>query len=156
MNIENDRQRFLLEELHEYEKNTEMSRQERDALHRWVMDGNSVHENTALAEDGHGNYLDFLDVYREEMEISDKLASLDSEEQEEYIASLQGQDTMKSLRRKFDELFYKAGVYEKVLMKHHLLDEAVELMEEGRRISAEFQASIQDMELPELEGGSLW
>ena len=143
MNIENDRQRFLLEELHEYEKNTEMSR-------------NSVHENTALAEDGHGNYLDFLDVYREEMEISDKLASLDSEEQEEYIASLQGQDTMKSLRRKFDELFYKAGVYEKVLMKHHLLDEAVELMEEGRRISAEFQASIQDMELPELEGGSLW
>lgn len=41
-------------------------------------------------------------------------------------------------------------------MKHHLLDEAVELMEEGRRISAEFQNSIQDMELPELEGGSLW
>ena len=156
MNIENDRQRFLLEELHEYEKNTEMSRQERDALHRWVMDGNSVHENTALAEDGYGNYLDFLDVYREEMEISDKLASMNSEDQEEYIASLQGQDTLKSLRRKFDELFYKAGVYEKVLMKHHLLDEAVELMEEGRRISAEFQNSIQDMELPELEGGSLW
>ena len=69
MNLISDRQRFLQDELNTYEKTTQMNETERSALHEWVAAGNSVHENTCNAEDGHGNYIDFLDVYREEQDI---------------------------------------------------------------------------------------
>ena len=153
MNIENERQQFLLEELHEYEKHTEMSNDERKALHKWVMDGNIVHENSSLAEDGHGNYIDFIDVYRYEQEISERLSEMDEEDRTEYIAALQGEDTLKSLRGKYEELLYRAEVYERVLMRHHLIDEASRLMDEGRRISEEFAKSVSADGLPMLEGG---
>ena len=88
MNLTSDRQRFLQDELNTYEKTTQMNETERNALHEWVAAGNSVHENTCNAEDGHGNYIDFLDVYREEQDIRDTLSALSDEEKEEYLAEL--------------------------------------------------------------------
>lgn len=131
MNLTSDRQRFLQDELNTYEKTTQMNETERNALHEWVAAGNSVHENTCNAEDGHGNYIDFLDVYREEQDIRDTLSSMNAEEQEEYLAELRGEYTIKSLKKRLYELLYKTDVYENVLQRHNLIEEAETLIEEG-------------------------
>ncbi|MCR4924639.1 MAG: hypothetical protein K5931_11580, partial [Lachnospiraceae bacterium] len=91
-----DIQRFLEEELNEYEKNTQMNENERKALREWVASGNSVHDNGSLVRDEHGNLMDFLDVYREEEEIRITLDTLTGEEREEYLAELRGEDTINS------------------------------------------------------------
>ena len=153
MNLTSDRQRFLQDELNTYEKTTQMTETERNALHEWVAAGNSVHENTCNAEDGHGNYMDFLDIYREEQDIRDTLSSMNTEEQEEYLAKLRGEDTIKSLKKRLDELLYKTDVYEKVLKKYDLVEEAEALIEEGRALSKAFDewAEAEMGKLPEGE-----
>ena len=153
MNLTSDRQRFLQDELNTYEKTTQMNETERNALHEWVAAGNSVHENTCNAEDGHGNYIDFLDVYREEQDIRDTLSALSDEEKEEYLAELRGEDTIKSLKKRLDELLYKTDVYEKVLQRHNLIEEAKTLMEEGYALSRAFDewAKAEMGKLPEGE-----
>ena len=130
-----------------------MTETERNALHEWVAAGNSVHENTCNAEDGHGNYMDFLDIYREEQDIRDTLSSMNTEEQEEYLAKLRGEDTIKSLKKRLDELLYKTDVYEKVLKKYDLVEEAEALIEEGRALSKAFDewAEAEMGKLPEGE-----
>lgn len=144
-----NRQRFLQEELNEYENHTPMNAEERKALHEWVAEGHSVHENTSMAEDGHGNSVDFIDVYREEQEIRDTLSTVTSEEQEEYLAELRGEVTLKSLQKQFDELWYKASVYVYVLRKHGLMKEAEDMIEEGKARSKAFDEAI-------TEGGFEW
>ncbi|MBR1855931.1 MAG: hypothetical protein IJ803_02520 [Oribacterium sp.] len=156
MNIIGNKQLFLQKELEEYENNTPMNDEERRALHEWVGQGYSVHENDCLAEDGHGNYLDFLDVYREEESIRETLSTLNEEEQEEFIAQLQGRDTIKSLRKRCDELHYKSEVYEKVLRRHHLMDEAENLIEEGRAMSRAFEEAMAKESCLTMEGGLPW
>lgn len=84
MDILRERQHFLEEELEEYEKITPMTDDEREALHWWVDKGHSVHENWSLACWEGGAPIDFLDVYREEMEEKALLDAMTEEEQEEY------------------------------------------------------------------------
>ncbi len=72
-------------ELEEYIKHIDMTDEEIIALKEWVSKGNSVHENPCDAEDGHGNYLDFIDVYRDEKEIEDTLESMSEREREAFI-----------------------------------------------------------------------
>lgn len=151
MDLTNDRQRILEDELKLYEQNTEMNEEERKAIHEWVAAGYSVHENVCDAEDGHGHYLDFLDVYRENQYIEEKLSTMNDEEREEYLAELRGEDTINSLRKKFYEVSYKADVYESVLMRHHLMEEAEALIERGKAMSREFDewAEAERAKMPE-------
>ena len=154
MNLASDRQRFLQDELNTYEKTTQMTETERNALHEWVAAGNSVHENTCNAEDGHGNYIDFLDIYREEQDIRDTLSSMNAEEQEEYLAELRGEYTIKSLKKRLYELLYKTDVYENVLQRHNLIEEAETLIEEGYARARAFDEWY-EAEMGKVSGGEL-
>lgn len=78
-------QKLLNIELEEYIKVVAMTDEEKAALQDWVSEGHSIHENTCGAEDGHGNYLDFLDVYRYEKEIEDTLEGMTDKEKEAFI-----------------------------------------------------------------------
>lgn len=119
----------LWEELLEYESHTQMTEQERQALHAWVYDGNSVHENGSMGTDEAGRLLAFLDVYRYEKEIRDTLEKLDVESRENYLARLRGEDTIDNLREDLQELHLRMDAFERVLRKHGLLQEALDLME---------------------------
>lgn len=72
-------------ELEEYIKTVAMTDEEIGVLREWVSKGHSVHENPCDAEDGHGNYLDFLDVYRDEKEIENTLDGMTEREKEAFI-----------------------------------------------------------------------
>ncbi len=72
-------------ELEEYIKTVAMTDEEIGVLREWVSKGYSVHENPCDAEDGHGNYLDFLDVYRDEKEIENTLDGMTEREKEAFI-----------------------------------------------------------------------
>lgn len=78
-------QELLNIELEEYIKVVAMTDEEKATLQDWVSEGHSIHENTCGAEDGHGNYLDFLDVYRYEKEIEDTLEGMTDKEKEAFI-----------------------------------------------------------------------
>lgn len=88
----NEKLEMLLKELNEYEEVTEMTDEERMALHQWVYEGNSVHENRAMSYQENGNPSDFLDVYRYESEILKKLDKMTPKERDSYISKLQGTD----------------------------------------------------------------
>lgn len=115
---------FLWNELIEYEKNTEMTDEERKVLREWVLDGNSVHSNGSMAYTGNGVPSDFLDVYRYEEEIRSELEQLSPREQENYLARLQGTDTMDNLREDLNELIVKFRIYEQILRVNGLLEAA--------------------------------
>lgn len=156
MNLTSDRQRFLQDELNEYEKSTQMNEAERKALHEWVAAGNSVHENSCNAEDGHGNYIDFLDIYRKEQDICETLSTMRGEEKEEYLVELKGEETIKSLKRQLHELLYKSDVYEKVLRRHNLIEEAEALMKEGYALSIAFDEWFETQMSKLAEGELSW
>ena len=92
MKICKEKRRFLRQELKEYEKTTPMSEDERKALHEWVADGNSVHENVAMASYEGGRPMDFLDVYREEEELRRAVAGMSYEEESRYLLEEYGID----------------------------------------------------------------
>ena len=85
--------------------------------------------------------------------IRDTLSILSDEDKEEYLAELRGEDTIKSLKKRLDELLYKTDVYEKVLQRHNLIEEAKTLMEEGHALSRAFDewAEAEMGKLPEGE-----
>ena len=85
MDILKERQQFLKKELEEYVDITPMTGDEREALHWWVNKGHSVHENWSLACRDGGAPLDFLDVYRDEMEEQVKLSAMSEEERKIYL-----------------------------------------------------------------------
>ena len=85
MNINKEKERSLQRELKEYEKVTPMTEEERIALHEWVRDGNSIHENGSMVCCEGGRPVDFLDVYREEAELRRKLSSMTEEERKRYL-----------------------------------------------------------------------
>lgn len=117
-----------LEELRKYEEITEMTVEERTALREWVAEGNSVHENGSMGCHENGRPMDFLDVYRYEEEIRKELKKLTPKEQENYIARLQGRDTVDTLREDMTELLFKMEAYRRILQKHGLLSESETLM----------------------------
>lgn len=122
--ISKEKSAYLWKELAEYEKNTKMTDEERSALQEWVLDGNSVHDNSSMACTESGGPCGFLDVYRHEEEIRRDLEKLSPGEQENYLARLRGEDTIDNLREDFNELFFKAEIYEEILRSHGLLDKA--------------------------------
>jgi phosphoenolpyruvate carboxylase len=117
MNTVNEKQYpHLIEELVEYEKNTHMTESERRALHKWVANGHSVHQNGFLRIDDCGIPLDFLDVYRYEKEIERDLKGLDSYEKKRGRVAL-SEEIIQKLQAQVD-------VYEKILCKYDLMNEA--------------------------------
>lgn len=128
---------FLWDELTEYEKRTKMTAEERNALHEWVLDGNSVHENSSMAYTDSGIPCDFLEVYRYEEGIRKELETLSPREKENYLARLHGGDTFDTLKEDFHELFFKAEIYERVLRSHGLLDEAMLRIKQAKEKSQE-------------------
>lgn len=120
---------FLLEELREYEKTTDMTAEERAALHKWVSEGNSVHENGSMGCYENGSPMDFLDDYRYQEEIWKDLEQLAPAERENYIARLRGVDTVETLQEDLSMLSVKAEAYRRVLKKHGWLAEAEALMD---------------------------
>lgn len=119
----------LWEELLEYENHTQMTEQERQALHEWVHDGNSVYENGSMGTDEAGRPLALLDVYRYEKEIRDTLEKLDPKSRENYLARLRGEDTIDNLREDLQELNLRMDAFERILRKYDLLQEALDLMD---------------------------
>lgn len=119
---------FLREELREYEEITGMTAEERTALREWVAEGNSVHENGSMGWHENGEPLDFLNVYRHEEEIRKDLEKLTPKERENYIARLQGRDTVETLQEDMSELTFKTEAYRRILQSHGLLSEAEALM----------------------------
>jgi hypothetical protein len=85
MDINEERLLYLKEELEEYEKVTPMTDDERKALHEWVADGHSVHENGSLGVWDGGAPIDFLDVYRWEQEETEMFNALSEDEKIEFL-----------------------------------------------------------------------
>lgn len=141
MNTDKERQRLLMQELKAYEKSTPMNDEERSALRDWVREGNSVHENPSDARCENGRPMDFLDVYREDAEIADALASMTYEEGSAYLLREYGIDRddkpVPRVKPGYDELLKKANrlfriclLYRDVLESNDLLEEAGEYVAE--------------------------
>lgn len=159
--VDKENAAHLWDELMKYETITEMTDDERAALRKWVLDGNSVHDNGSMAYTECGVPCDFLDVYRYEKEIRSNLVKLSPREQENYLARLRGEDTIDNLREDLNKLFFKAGIYEQVLREHHLLEEAnlrINAAEDKRlRLEQQFKEwrlANPNEELPFDEGGA--
>ena len=142
MKMKNTRQELLLQELREYEAKASLSKDERDALREWVKNGNSIHENPCMAEDGHGRYLDFIDVYRTNAELGNILDSLTEKERENYLARLQRVATIDDLRDDLMKMTFRMNCYEDVLRNYGLLDKALEYCDS--RMAQESQTSVFD------------
>lgn len=133
MKINIEKQRFLEQELKEYEKITPMTESERLALREWVSNGKSVHENGSFASYEGGRPADFLDVYREEEEIRTALASMSYEAGSRYLLEEYGVDrdphpeeelTYEELSKKAQEHYKVAMLYSMFLLSHGLMEEA--------------------------------
>ena len=85
MNINKEKKKLLRQELKEYEKITPMTPEEKEVLHQWVNEGNSVHENDCMAFYDGGRPMDFLDVYREYEELRKATAGMTFEEETRYL-----------------------------------------------------------------------
>jgi len=140
MKIDKERKRILKQELKEYEKVTPMTEEERFALHEWVKQGNSVHENGSMAFYEGGRPMDFLDVYREEEEIRQALATMTYEEGSKYLLKEYGIDrdgvmtpkppAYEELRKKANRLYRTCFLYWEFLVANDLRDEAYEYVRE--------------------------
>ena len=115
---------FLKKELKEYEKETPMTEKERKLLHEWVNEGHSVHANESYAVYEGGIPIDFLDVYREEEEIRQKLDSLSGEERERYLCDLRGEPYLPDLLAEIYAMRNKLAAYKRTLEDHGLLKTA--------------------------------
>ncbi len=140
MKTDNKKKRFLTQELKAYEKITPMTKDERAILHEWVRTGHSVHENDAMAVYEGGRPLDFLDVYREEGEIRQALASMTYAEGSKYLLEEYGIDrdgvmtpkppTYEELAKRARRLYRTCFLYWEFLIANDLRDEANEYVRE--------------------------
>ena len=142
------KQIFPEKELIEYEKVTTMTAEEQAALRTWVAEGNSVHENASMGVDETGEPLDFLEVYRMEEEIRQDLEKLSPTEKDKYIARLKGEYTVEILLEDIQALHFKLNSYERILKKHHLLDEAENLMDDWKNQAVVLPEIADNAELP--------
>jgi len=148
--ISKEKAAFLRKELKEYEKVTEMTEVERLALHEWVADGNSVHENRSMACNEGGGPSDFLDDYRYEEEIRQDLEQLTPKEQENYLARIRGEETIDNLREDLRELSFKANIYYRVLRKYGLIQETEKLLQETKEKSRALSECLATQPVDEL------
>lgn len=140
----------LMDEFYRYESDNQLTKDERKALLEWVKEGNSVHDNPSLAEDGHGSYLDFIDVYRYEEEIRKKLDALPEHDRENYLARLRGEDTIDNLREDLSQAYFKLQIYEKVIKKHHLEAEVNLYINEANAESERISELLKTLSYEEL------
>ena len=146
--ITDERKAFLFEELRLYEAMTDMTEEERSALHEWVSAGYSVYENQSLGCNEKGDPIEYLEDYRYQEEIRKEMEGLSPAEREKYIARLQGIDTIETLREDLDALWTKAHAYEQILIRYGLLQEAKDLIEEWKANKFELSPDFDDSELP--------
>ena len=147
--MKTDKQQIFPErELIEYEKVTTMTAEEQAALRTWVAEGNSVHENASMGVDETGEPLDFLEVYRMEEKIRQDLEKLSPTEKDKYIARLKGEYTVEILLEDIQALHFKLNSYERILKKHHLLDEAENLMDDWKNQAVVLLEIADNAELP--------
>ena len=144
MKITKEQMALLRKELEEYEETTPMTDEERSVLHEWVDAGNSVHDNSADAVYEGGRTMDFLDVYREEEYIREKLDSLEGAEKEKYLRELRGEQNEDDLREECSRYWFIIDVYEQVLRRHGLMSEAEAEIQAAEKRSEEFSKSIQE------------
>ena len=140
MKISKEKRRFLKQELKEYEKAVPMTEEERKALHEWVSAGNSVHENGSMVSYEGGRPVDFLEVYREEEEIRQALASMSYEEGSKYLLAEYGIDrdgvrtpkppTYEELKKKANRLYRTCFLYWEFLVANDLREEAYDYVRE--------------------------
>ena len=131
MKINKEKERFLQQELREYEKMTAMTEDERIALHEWVRAGNSVHENGGMVSYEGGIPADFMDVYREEEELRRKLSSMTEEERKRYLYVEYGIENEPSKKLTYEELqensrrlYRTCMLYWEILARNGLGEEA--------------------------------
>lgn len=140
-----ERQRFLEQELKTYERATPMTDEERTVLRSWVRDGNSVHENTSDARGEDGRPMDFLEVYRQDVEISDALAAMTYEEGTEYLRREYGivreNKPIQQPRPSYDELLKKAERLFRICLLYRDILEENGLMEAAHEHVAEYIAA---------------
>ena len=127
------KQIFPEKELIEYEKVTTMTAEEQAALRFWIAEGNSVHENASMGVDE---------------EIRQDLEKLSPTEKDKYIARLKGEYTVEILLEDIQALHFKLNAYERILKKHHLLDEAEKLMDDWKNQAVVLPEIDDNEELP--------
>lgn len=83
-NVKRETREFLMQELKEYERETEMTKEERRLLHQWVASGRSPYDNGDYIY-GAGGPLDFISALRTAQELQDWFDSLSEEEKQAEI-----------------------------------------------------------------------
>ncbi len=142
MNKTKERLQLLRKEFEEYVAVTPMTSVERSALQEWVEGDNSVHDNGSMAVHEGGRPMDFLDVYREEEDICKTLDSLEGKEKDKFLRELKGEENEDDLREKCDRYWFIIGVYEYVLRRHGLMQEAEEVIKAAEKRSEDFLRSL--------------
>lgn len=149
---EDRRQQELMEELQEYEQEYPMDRAEKRALHRWVESGHSVYEAppSRYVCDCGLSAQDFLDVYRQDVQISRELKGKTRAEKEAWLRDYMGyaeagpekkatgeeyRKHIRKLEREQFHLWEYAG-------QEGLWSEAKEYVEERREMEIPFEITL--------------
>lgn len=141
MRLSKERERFLKQELKEYEKITPMTEEERRELHGWIEAGYSVHENTCCAVGDGNRPIDFLEIYREEETLRKATAGMGSEEARKYVWDYYGWDeeaaekeeyTVETLKERVRELERKLFYLEEFIGQKGFWEESHKYIEEYR------------------------
>lgn len=142
MKSNEERKRFLRQELKEYEKITPMTEEERRELHEWVDAGYSVHQNTCCAVGDGNRPIDFLVIYREEEYLRKATAGMDSEEARRYVLDYYGwtedetekdeEYTVETLKERVRKLERKLFYLDEFIGRKGFWEEAWKYVEENR------------------------
>ena len=158
--IDKEKRDFLKKELKEYEKATPMTEEEKTALHKWVANGNSVHDNPAMIVYEGGRPWDFLDMYRELEEIRKATEHMSYEEESRYLLEEYGinrddrpepKPTFEELCNKVRRIYRTCMLYRDVLLMNDLKEEADEYVKEN--IDTELPFDMFDWSLGQWQGG---
>lgn len=83
-NVTGETREFLMQQLKEYERETEMTKEERRLLHQWVASGRSPYDNGDYIY-GAGGPIDFISALRTAQESQDWFESLTEKEKQAEI-----------------------------------------------------------------------
>lgn len=83
-NVTGETREFLMQQLKEYERETEMTKEERRLLHQWVASGRSPYDNGDYIY-GAGGPIDFISALRTAQELQNWFESLTEKEKQAEI-----------------------------------------------------------------------
>lgn len=83
-NVTGETREFLMQQLKEYERETEMTKEERRLLHQWVASGRSPYDNGDYIYGASGP-IDFISALRTAQELQDWFESLTEKEKQAEI-----------------------------------------------------------------------